>query len=49
MIMDAWRKPEALIAYDAAGRELERIDGSNYDQRYMCDKEPGLCPSPRTP
>jgi hypothetical protein len=49
MIIDAWRRFDQLIAYDAAGRELERLDISDWDLRYVCDKEPGICPSPRTP
>jgi hypothetical protein len=44
MIVDAWRALDELIAYDAAGRELERLDVSDFDLRYICDKEPGICP-----
>jgi hypothetical protein len=44
MLMDAWRPPEQLIAYDAAGRELERFDLRYLDMRYYCDKQPGVCP-----
>ncbi len=44
LIADAWRKPRDLVAYDAAGRVLERSDVNGIDMRYVCDKEPG-CPS----
>jgi hypothetical protein len=44
LIVDAWRRLETLIAYDAAGRELERVDVRGFDLRYMCEKEPGICP-----
>jgi hypothetical protein len=44
MIIDAWRRLDQLIAYNAAGRELERLDISDWDLRYVCDKEPGICP-----
>jgi hypothetical protein len=44
MLADAWRPPEDLIAYDAAGRELERFDVRYLDMRYYCDKQPGVCP-----
>ena len=44
IIVDAWRRMDELIAYNAAGRELERVDISSFDLRYMCDKEPGICP-----
>lgn len=46
MIADAWRRHRELIGYDAAGRELERVDLSYLDPRYLCDKEP-TCPSPQ--
>jgi hypothetical protein len=44
IIADAWRRHRDLVAYDAAGREVERVDLSNLDTRYLCDKEP-TCPS----
>jgi hypothetical protein len=44
LLADAWRPPRELIAYDAAGRVLERADVSDYDMRYLCEKEPGVCP-----
>jgi hypothetical protein len=45
IIADAWRRHRELIAYDAAGRKLERVDLTYLDTRYLCDKEP-TCPSP---
>jgi hypothetical protein len=45
LIADAWRRHRELVAYDAAGRELERFDLGYLDPRYLCDKEP-TCPSP---
>ena len=45
LVTDAWRRLRELIAYDAAGRELERADLAYLDSRYLCDKEPG-CPAP---
>lgn len=44
VIADAWRPLRELVAYDAAGRELERADISHLDMRYLCEKEP-TCPS----
>jgi hypothetical protein len=44
LIVDAWRRLGDLRAYNAAGRVLERVDVSSFDMRYMCDKEPGICP-----
>jgi hypothetical protein len=44
LLADAWRPPRELIAYDPTGRVLERADVSEYDMRYLCDKEPGVCP-----
>jgi hypothetical protein len=44
MLVDAWRPLRELVAYDAAGRELERVDVTYLDLRYYCDKEPG-CPT----
>jgi hypothetical protein len=43
LLADAWRPPHELIAYDAAGRVLDRVDVSEYDMRYVCEKEP-VCP-----
>lgn len=44
LIADAWRPLRELVAYDAAGRELERADVRHLDMRYLCEKEP-TCPS----
>jgi hypothetical protein len=44
LIADASRPLRELVAYDAADSELERVDVSYLDMRYLCDKEPG-CPS----
>jgi hypothetical protein len=44
LLADTWRPPRELIAYDATGRVLERADVSEYDMRYLCEKEPGVCP-----
>jgi hypothetical protein len=44
IIADAWRRHRDLIAYDGAGRQLERVDLTYLDTRYLCDKEP-TCPS----
>jgi hypothetical protein len=43
LLVDAWRPLRELVAYDAAGRELDRVDVTYLDMRYYCDKEPG-CP-----
>jgi hypothetical protein len=43
LLVDAWRPLRELVAYDAAGRELERVDVRYLDLRDFCDKEPG-CP-----
>jgi hypothetical protein len=43
LLVDAWRPLRELVAYDAAGRELERVDLRYLDLRYHCDREPG-CP-----
>lgn len=43
LLVDAWRQPRNLIAYDRAGQIIERVVLSNIDLRYLCDKEPG-CP-----
>jgi hypothetical protein len=44
LLADAWRPLRELIAYGATGRVVERADVSEYDLRYLCDKEPGVCP-----
>lgn len=46
LLADAWRLPRELIAYDSTGHVLDRIDVSEYDMRYMCEKEP-VCPPGR--
>lgn len=43
LLADAWRPLDKLIAYDATGRVLERVDVRDDDGRYLCDKEP-VCP-----
>jgi hypothetical protein len=48
LIADAWRRHRELVAYDAAGRELERVDLGYLDPRYLCDKEP-TCPASPEP
>jgi hypothetical protein len=35
--------PRELIAYDSTGRVLDRVDVSEFDMRYVCEKEP-VCP-----
>ena len=35
LLADAWRPLRELVAYDAAGRELERVDVSHIDMRYV--------------
>lgn len=45
LLADAWRPLHELIAYDANGRVLERVDVRQDDGRYLCEKEPGVCPS----
>ena len=44
VLVDAWRPLSELIAYDAAGRELERVALRYLDLRYYCEKQPGVCP-----
>lgn len=44
LLVDAWRPLRELVAYDAAGRVLERSDVSRRDLSYLCEKEP-VCPS----
>jgi hypothetical protein len=44
LFADAWRPPRELIAYDASGRVVGRVDMRRDDFRYLCDKEPGVCP-----
>jgi hypothetical protein len=41
VLVDAWRPLRELVSYDAAGRELDRLDVTDFDLRYICDKEPG--------
>jgi hypothetical protein len=48
ILADAWRRHRELVAYDGAGRELERVDLAYFDQRYLCDKEP-TCPASPEP
>lgn len=43
VFVDAWRPLRELAAYDAAGRELERLDVRYLDLRYYCEKDTG-CP-----
>jgi hypothetical protein len=43
LLVDAWRQPFEVIAYDGAGRLLGRADASELDLRYLCNKEPGVC------
>jgi hypothetical protein len=45
LLADAWRTKRELVAYNAAGRELERVDLSYLDTRQLCDRDPS-CPSP---
>lgn len=47
LLADAWRPPQELIAYDSTGRVVDRIDVSEYDMRYLCDKDP-VCPPAAT-
>ncbi len=44
LLVDAWRPLRELVVYDAAGRELERIDVRHLDLRYYCEKDTG-CPA----
>jgi hypothetical protein len=44
LLADAWRRLRELIAYDATGRVLERADMRGNDMRYLCEKEPAVCP-----
>ena len=43
LLVDAWRQLRELVAYDAAGRELERVDVKYLDLRFYCEKDTG-CP-----
>lgn len=45
LIVDAWRPLRELIAYDADGHELERLDLFYLDLSYHCEQEPGDCPA----
>ncbi len=44
LLADAWRPLRELVGYDSAGQVLERVDMSNNDLAYLCEKEPGVCP-----
>lgn len=44
LLADAWRRLTELIAYDRAGRVVERLDMRRDDMRYLCEKEPAVCP-----
>jgi hypothetical protein len=44
LMADARRSLRELIAYDTAGRELERTDVSSIDMRFACERERD-CPS----
>jgi hypothetical protein len=44
LLADAWRPLRELIAYDGTGRVVGRADMRDVDMRYLCDKEPGVCP-----
>jgi hypothetical protein len=41
---DAWRRLREVVAYDGAGRVVGREDVSEPDSRYVCEKEPAVCP-----
>jgi hypothetical protein len=43
LLLDAWRPLREIVAYDASGRELDRVDATHLDLRIYCEKEPG-CP-----
>jgi hypothetical protein len=43
LLVDAWRQLRELVAYDAAGRELEQVDVRYLDLRFYCEKDTG-CP-----
>jgi hypothetical protein len=45
LLADAGRRLNDLVAYDAAGRELERVDLGYLDTRDFCKLDP-TCPSP---
>lgn len=44
LLVDAWRPPLELIGYDSDGHIVERLDVTDRDMSYVCDKEPGDCP-----
>jgi hypothetical protein len=44
LLADAWRRVRELIAYDQAGHVVERLDMRRDDMRYLCEKEPEVCP-----
>jgi hypothetical protein len=48
LIADAWRRHRELVAYDERGREVERVDLTYLDPRYLCDKEPTCPPWPES-
>jgi hypothetical protein len=41
LMADARRQLDELVAYDAAGHELDRADVSHIDLRHVCNREPG--------
>jgi hypothetical protein len=45
LLVDAGRRLHELVAYDAAGQKLERVDLGYLDTRDFCKLEP-TCPSP---
>lgn len=45
LLVDAWRPPQELVAYNGSGRMLARIDVSDHDLRYLCEKEPACPPA----
>ena len=44
LLADAWRRVRELIAYDGTGHVVERADLRGDDMRYLCEKEPDVCP-----
>jgi hypothetical protein len=48
LMVAAWRRMRELIAYDATGHVLGRVDMSRRNLRYLCEKEPG-CPPGAVP
>ena len=45
LLADAWRPLQEIVAYDESGRVLTTTDVSEFDLRYLCEKDPGACPS----